>query len=133
MRSLINAKISGFRLWIIPEPLVPRQEDRRLGERDCIPGSNVVDLVNDALRHRKNFNPHGWRLFAKALSDVNIPEGIVRNENRLKTIQDYKIGALHQPELEEASSVATPPLPGIRPKARKRRAQLARRPYKWFK
>ena len=25
-----------------------------------IPGSNVVDLVNDALRHRKNFNPHGW-------------------------------------------------------------------------
>ena len=49
-----------------------------------IPGSNVVDLVNDALRHRKNFNPHGWRLFAKALSDVNIPEGIVRNENRFK-------------------------------------------------
>ena len=36
MRSFINAKISGFRLWIIPEPLVPRQEDRRLGERDCI-------------------------------------------------------------------------------------------------
>ena len=33
MRSLINAKISGFRLWIIPEPLIPRQEDRRLGER----------------------------------------------------------------------------------------------------
>ena len=96
-----------------------------------IPGSNVVDLVNDALRHRKNFNPHGWRLFAKALSDVNIPEGIVRNENRLKTLRDYKIGALHQPE--EASSVATPLLLGIRPKARKRRAQLARRPYKWFK
>ena len=21
--------------WIIPEPLIPRQEDRRLGERDC--------------------------------------------------------------------------------------------------
>ena len=98
-----------------------------------IPGSNVIDLVNDALRHRKNFNPQGWRLFAKVLSDVNIPEGIVRNENRLKTIRDYKIGALHQPELEEASSVATPPLLGIRPKARKRRAQQARRPYKWFK
>ena len=60
-----------------------------------IPGSNVVDLVNDALRHSKNFNPHGWRLFAKALSDGNIPEGIVRNENHLKIIQDYKIGALH--------------------------------------
>ena len=34
MRSFINVKISGFRLRIIPEPLVPRQEDRRLGERD---------------------------------------------------------------------------------------------------
>ena len=72
-----------------------------------IPGSNVVDLVNEAL------------------SDVNIPEGIVRNENRLKTIRDYKIGALHQPELEEASNVATALLLGIRPKARKWQAQLA--------
>ena len=71
--------------------------------------------------------------FAKALSDVNIPEGIVRNENRLKTIRDYKIGALHQPEQEEDNSVAIPPLLGVRPKARKQGAQLARRPYKWFK
>ena len=47
MRSLINAKISGFRLWIIPEPLVPRQEDRRLGERDCVwikGGLGLADL-----------------------------------------------------------------------------------------
>ena len=51
--------------------------------------------------------------------------GIARNENRLKTIRDYKIGALHQPELGEASGVPRPPLLGIRPKARKRRAQLA--------
>ena len=47
MRSLINAKISGFRLWIIPEPLVPRQEDRRLGERDWgfenCPARNTVE------------------------------------------------------------------------------------------
>ena len=93
----------------------------------------MVDLVNDALRHRKNFNPHGWRLVAKALSDVNIPEGIVKNENRLKTIRDYKIGALHLPKLEEASSIATAPLLGIKPKARKRRARQAGQPYKWFK
>ena len=30
-----------------------------------VAGSNVIDLVNDALRHRKNFNPRDWRLFAK--------------------------------------------------------------------
>ena len=64
-----------------------------------VAGSNVIDLVNDALRHRKNFNPRGWRLFAKLLSDVNIPEGIFRNENRLETIRDYKTGTLHQVEM----------------------------------
>ena len=91
----------------------------------------LVKKLKENLKEINNLKEKG--LFAKALSDVNIPEGIVRNENRLKTIPDYKIGALHQPELEEASSVATAPLLGIRPKARKRRAQLARRPYKWFK
>ena len=45
MRSLINAKISGFRLWIIPEPLVPRQEDRRLGERDCVFACSQYDVT----------------------------------------------------------------------------------------
>ena len=47
MRSLINAKISGFRLWIIPEPLVPRQEDRRLGERDC----DAWEIYRDIVMH----------------------------------------------------------------------------------
>ena len=86
-------------------------------------GSNVIDLVNDALRHRKNFNPHGWRLFAKVLSDVNVPEGIVRNENRLKTIRDFKTGTMH--ELEEE--------PPSRAVAKKRRVRLTSRPYTWFR
>ena len=47
MRSLINAKISGFRLWIIPEPLVSRQEDRRLGERDC----DAWEIYRDIVMH----------------------------------------------------------------------------------
>ena len=97
-------------------------------------GSNVIDLVNDALRHRKNFNPRGWRLFAKVLSDVNIPEGIVRNENRLKTIRDYKTGTL--PESDEGEVDTTPsrpPLSGVKTKARKKRLQLASRPCKWFR
>ena len=93
-------------------------------------GSNVIDLVNDALRHRKNFNPHGWRLFAKVLSDVNVPEGIVRNENRLKTIRDFKTGTMHELEEEPPSR---PPLVRTRTVAKKRRVQLTSRPYKWFR
>ena len=99
-----------------------------------VPGSNVIDLVNDALRHRKNFNPQGWRLFAKALSDVNVPEGIVRNENRLKTIREYKTGTLHEPDEGEVNATPSrPPLSGFKTKARKKRIQLASRPYKWFR
>ena len=30
-----NGQLDAIMRWIIPEPLVPRQEDRRLGERDC--------------------------------------------------------------------------------------------------
>ena len=48
-----------------------------------IPGTNIVDLVNNSLLQRKNFNPEGWELFSKALGHLNVPEGIVRNENRL--------------------------------------------------
>ena len=29
-----------------------------------VPGSNIVDLVNDALRKRKSFQPVGWKMFA---------------------------------------------------------------------
>ena len=29
-------------------------------EGRTIPGTNVIDLINDTLRQRKNFNPAGW-------------------------------------------------------------------------
>jgi hypothetical protein len=51
-------------------------------------------LVNDSLRQRKNFNPEGWELFSKALGHLNVPEGVVRNENRLGLICEYKIKGL---------------------------------------
>ena len=99
-----------------------------------VAGSNVIDLASDALRHRKNFNPRGWRLFAKVLSDVNIPEGIVRNENRLKTIRDYKTGTLRKSDNGEMDATPSrPPLSEVKTKARKERFQLASRPYKWFR
>ena len=55
-----------------------------------VPSTNIVDLVNDSLRQRKNFNPDGWELFSKFLGHLNVPEGIVRNENRLGIVREYK-------------------------------------------
>ena len=34
---------------------------------EVVKGSNITDLVNDAVRHRKTFHPHDWQEFASAL------------------------------------------------------------------
>ena len=47
-----------------------------------IPKSNITDLVSDAMRYHKNFNPVGVQEFYKALKEMNIPKDIVRNETR---------------------------------------------------
>ena len=47
-----------------------------------IPRSNISDLISDAVRGRKNFNPFGSRQFFRALRKINMPRDIVRNEDR---------------------------------------------------
>ena len=47
-----------------------------------IPKSNISDLVSDAMRSRKNFNPIGVREFYNVLNKINIPKDLVRNERR---------------------------------------------------
>ena len=49
-----------------------------------IPHSNISDLVSDALRSRRNFNPTGSREFFRVLSKMNMPKDLVRNEERWK-------------------------------------------------
>ena len=44
-----------------------------LYETKPIPGSHLVDLVNDTLRHRKGFEPVGWSVFARGLTLMNVP------------------------------------------------------------
>lgn len=48
----------------------------------ALPGSNIVDLVNDVLRHRKTFSPHGWQDFARALRQTNTPQDMIGNRAR---------------------------------------------------
>ena len=51
------------------------------------PGSNIVDLVNDALRKRKSFQPVDWKTFARGIKDVNAPMDLVGNPERWSYIQ----------------------------------------------
>jgi hypothetical protein len=52
-----------------------------------IPDSNISDLVSDAMRARKNFNPKGAQDFFRALSKINVPKDIARNTERWKEVQ----------------------------------------------
>ena len=47
-----------------------------------IPKSNISDLVSDAMRSRKHFNPVGVREFYSVLNKINVPKDLVRNERR---------------------------------------------------
>ena len=47
-----------------------------------IPKSNISNLVSDAMRFRKHFNPIGVREFYSVLSKINVPKDLVRNERR---------------------------------------------------
>ena len=47
-----------------------------------IPKSNISDLVSDAMRPRKHFNPVGVREFYNVLNKITVPKDLVRNERR---------------------------------------------------
>ena len=92
-----------------------------------VPGSNMVDLVNDVLRPRKNFTPKGYEAFVQGLAEINAPEDFIRNEARRKLLLEYRDNPVAQsPVAREEETPAmrpffpTPPNNGT-PSIRKRR------------
>ena len=56
-----------------------------------IPKSNISDLISDAMRSRKHFNPVGVRKFYNVLNEINIPKDLVRNERRWAEVEKNKV------------------------------------------
>ena len=56
-----------------------------------IPKSNISDLVSDAMRPRKHFNPVGVREFYNVLNKINVPKDLVRNERRWDEPEKKKV------------------------------------------
>ena len=56
-----------------------------------IPKSNISDLVSDAMRSRKHFNPVGVREFYNVLNKINVPKDLVRNERRWDEAEKKKV------------------------------------------
>lgn len=48
-----------------------------------IKGSNLADLVNDVLRHRKHAEtPQGWQSFLRVLKESNVPRELIGHSER---------------------------------------------------
>ena len=56
-----------------------------------IPKSNISDLISDAMRPRKHFNPVGVREFYTTLNNINIPKDLVRNEKKWSETEKKKV------------------------------------------
>ena len=59
-------------------------------ETKTILGSQLVDLVNNTLRHRKGFEPVGWSVFVRGLVQLNVPENLVHNPQKQSAIREFK-------------------------------------------
>ena len=51
--------------------------------------SNIVDLVNDVMRKRKDFNSDHSNTFAKALAKINVPDDLVKDPDQIDSIHWY--------------------------------------------
>jgi len=76
-----------------------------------IPGSNIIDLINDQLRERKNFDPTGWETFTESLSKINMPKYLMRNERRKSHIAQLQNTptSTATPSVQKFSFPPTPP------------------------
>lgn len=66
-----------------------------------VPGSNIIDLMNDVLRHRKSFRPQGWEVFSRGLKEINVPQEFVGNRERWLYMQKRGRQPEHEEEEEE--------------------------------
>ena len=73
-------------------------------EGETIPNSNILDLVSDAMRSRKDFNPTGVKKFFQALSKLNVPKDLVINQERWKQVMGETSSARATPQSPPWSS-----------------------------
>ena len=75
-----------------------------------VQGTSIVDLVRDVMGDRKRFQPYNWKMFSRGLARINTPLDWVGNENRKKTLVEYKSkGPNNTDDEDEDELVITPP------------------------
>ena len=72
-------------------------------------GSNIIDLISDVSRSRKNSNPQGWKSFCDVLQASNIPRDLIGNPRRLKYVQgQYESSADGETDAESKDEQPSP-------------------------
>lgn len=85
------------------------EDGRVLIDNKEIPNAHIIDLVNDALRKRKNVSiPDGWEEFYKTLARINMPQELIGNEDRRRVIRDFAVGGTPR-SLTPLSTTRKPP------------------------
>lgn len=59
-------------------------------EKKIIPHSHISDLTKHAMRMYVNFNPVGVEEFYSGLAKINIPQGILGNEELKRDVEQMK-------------------------------------------
>ncbi len=83
-------------------------------EGESILQSNISDLISDAVRARKNFKPKGSNEFFHALSKMNMPKDLVRNDERWK--QETVLSGDDEPRRQVVTRQAKRPRIALSPK-----------------
>jgi hypothetical protein len=82
--KMILEKIKDY-----PQVLSWNEKGELKYQGETVPNTNITNLVSDSLRHRKNNKPNGFELFTKGLKQINLPEDLVRNPERLQLFKTY--------------------------------------------
>ena len=83
------------------------KEGNLMYKGELIPGTNIIDIVNDVIRNRaKNPEPKGWDLVAQGIKDTNVPLELVGNSKRY----------VNQATIRKNDEFHTPPTSTITPK-----------------
>jgi len=88
-----------------------------------VQGTSIVDLLRDVMGDRKRFQPYNWKVFSRGLARINTPLDWIGNENRKKTLVEYKSrgpdNLSEQDEVDEL--VITPPSSAVKKKSKARK------------
>jgi hypothetical protein len=85
-----KAKLLIAKLKQHPDLVTWDQRGRLTVKGQPVADSNLTDLVNDALRTRKGFEPAGWRTFASVLKEIDTPRDFIGNTKRWTWMQQQQ-------------------------------------------